>query len=129
LKILNNLADHFYILYYRSYLIFKAVWIIKNPKFINPPKDFIECQFDYDPGCDGFPNHNFLLVPKKFKPENRWFFWKRHFAYQIKGDNTWLKLPSFIINEIGDEKIKYGFNHTLVNKFKKYPTKRKFITW
>jgi hypothetical protein len=91
-----------------------ANWIINHPKKVSPPTSFLYCRFYHDPNLKGCRHHNFLFVPKKYRPENKWLFWKRKFAFRIKGEAGWYQLPSLTIWEIGEKEIKYGINSLFV---------------
>lgn len=118
-----------YTIYYRLYFVFIAFWIIKYPKPIKKvPESFVEGQIEVDSDFEDFRHHHFIIIPQA-QSENRWLFWQRHFAYQIKGTKTWIKLPSFTPKEMKDGEVKYGFNTTLYKKIKENSTERKIISW
>lgn len=106
-----------YKFYYRIYYVLVAYWMIKHPKEVKPPTITIPCRFYHDPNFKGVRHHNFLFVPNEYRPENKWLFWKRKFAYRIEGEKTWYRLPSLTIWEVNEKEIKYGLNALFVSNY------------
>lgn len=114
---MKRLDDVFYKIYYRAYYVLIAYWRINHPKKIDPPTSILYCRFYHHPNLKGHRRHNFLFVPNEFRPENKWLFWKRKFAYRIRGETEWYQLPSLTIWEINDKEIKYGLNALFVSNY------------
>lgn len=114
---MKRLRGVLYKIYYRVYYILFAYWMINHPIKVKLPLNILHCRFYHDPNLKGYRHHNFLLVPNEFRPENKWLFWKRKFAYRIKGETEWYQLPSLTIWEINDKEIKYGLNALFVSNY------------
>lgn len=111
---LRKLVNLMYKVYYRVYYLLFTKHIITHSKQINPPRGKIVCEFVFDNGFFGVKHHNFLLVP--IQAENRWLFWRRHFAFSFDHEN-WFKIPSLTPwSTEPDNRQRYGLNSEIVRK-------------
>jgi hypothetical protein len=115
-SLLKKVVDLIYKVYYRVCYYPYALWVTYHPIRVYPPDNAQLCEFIFDEGCFGQSHHNFLLVP--IPAENRWSFWKRHFAVTTNNQHSWYSIPSLTpwSTEI-DGRQKYGLNSRFVNLY------------
>ncbi len=114
-----------YEIYYRLYYFLVAIWIIKYPKVIKPPKRYFWCISSIDSEAKRHSSFLYIRVDKTFG--DKWLFWKRKFAFRISGHANWYQLPSLTPWDTQEGSTKLGLNSTFVKKWQK--EKLEFITW
>jgi hypothetical protein len=112
-----------YRVYYRIYYYLFGRRAIANPKKVVPPSTVIPCRSEIDPELR--KHHNFLFA--KVKPK-KWLYWRRKFAFRIKGTEQWYLCPKLTPWDTDKEgTTQFGLNFTLLEKWKS--AELEFITW
>jgi len=99
-----------------------GVQTINNPKPATPPPNAIPCKSEID--YEMKKHSNFIYAP--VEPQ-KWFFWKRKFAFRVVGTEQWFLLPSLTPWGYKNGITKFGLNSSFVQKH--IGENLEFATW
>ena len=120
----RKVIDQVYLVCYRILYYPYAWWVIRHSRLTVPPLEAVACDYFHEEDL------HFLLI--HIPVENRWLFWKRHFAFS-RGNDRWYTMPSLIPWEsVANGYRKYRLNSYFVDVYMDDPDddwQVQFLTW
>ena len=114
MNLLRKVVDLIYKIYYRVLYWPLAIWVIYHPKLTILPENVSVCHYFHgDSTTTGRHQHFITVFP--CETENKWLFFKRHFAFQIK-DQGWYVMPSLTPWGMKHGYQEYGLNTMFIRR-------------